>query len=89
MLKAYRSSAWRAYRWARRIAVSVVGFTVVLIGLLMIALPGPAVVVIPIGLAILGLEYAWARRWLRKAREESARAMNSIGGKFGRGSRRS
>jgi tellurite resistance protein TerC len=31
-------------------------------------LPGPAFIVIPIGLAILASEYAWARRWLRKVR---------------------
>jgi tellurite resistance protein TerC len=59
-----------AYRLARRIAISVVGFTVLLIGIAMIALPGPAIIVIPIGLGILGLEYAWARRWLLKVKEK-------------------
>ena len=44
-----------AYRLARRIAVSVVGFTVLAIGIAMIALPGPAFIVIPAGLGILGL----------------------------------
>jgi tellurite resistance protein TerC len=54
------------YKWARRIAVSVIGGTVILIGVAMIVLPGPAMVVIPLGLGILGLEFAWARRWLAK-----------------------
>lgn len=60
------------YRWARRIAVAVVGGTVLLIGIALIVLPGPAFVVIPLGLAILGAEFAWARHWLRKVRQRSA-----------------
>ncbi len=60
------------YRWARRIAISVVGGTVLAIGVAMIVLPGPALVVIPLGLAILGVEYAWARRWLRKVKARTA-----------------
>ena len=53
------------YKWARRIVITVTGFTVLLVGLAMIVLPGPAFVVIPAGLAILGLEFAWARYSLR------------------------
>lgn len=52
----------------RRVIVSVVGATVLLIGVALLVLPGPAFVVIPVGLAILATEYAWARRWLRKVR---------------------
>ena len=52
----------------RRVIVSVVGATVVVIGIALLVLPGPAFVVIPVGLAILATEYAWARRWLRKVR---------------------
>jgi len=50
----------------RRIIVSIVGGTVVLIGCALLVLPGPAFVVIPVGLGILGVEFVWARRWLRK-----------------------
>ena len=57
------------YKAARRIAVLVVGSTVVLLGIVMLVTPGPGLVVIPIGLAILGAEFAWARIWLRKVRE--------------------
>ncbi len=64
------------YRWARRIAVTVVGGTVLLVGLALIVLPGPAFVVIPVGLAILGLEFAWARLWLRKVKERSTQVVN-------------
>ena len=53
----------------KRVVVSVVGATVLLIGVALLILPGPAFIVIPVGLAILATEYAWARRWLKKARQ--------------------
>ncbi len=52
----------------KRIAVTVVGGTVLALGIALIVLPGPAFIVIPAGLAILAVEFAWARRWLNKAR---------------------
>jgi uncharacterized protein (TIGR02611 family) len=52
----------------RRIIVAVVGATVLLIGIALLVLPGPAFIVIPIGLAILATEFAWARHWLNKVR---------------------
>jgi len=64
---------WRTihvtYKVARRIVVGVVGATVVVLGMVMIVTPGPALVVIPVGLAILSIEFTWARLWLRKLRE--------------------
>lgn len=65
------------YRWARRIAVAIVGASVVIVGVAMIFLPGPAILVIPAGLAILGLEFAWARHWLRLIRERTSDALTS------------
>lgn len=56
------------YKMVRRIVIGVVGATVLLLGVIMIVTPGPAIVLIPAGLAILGLEFAWARYWLRRAR---------------------
>ena len=64
------------YKWARRIAVALVGGTVLAIGVALIVLPGPALVVIPLGLAILGVEFAWARAWLRKVKERSGDFVN-------------
>lgn len=55
-----------ALRFAKRIAITVIGSTVVLIGVVMIVTPGPAILVIPAGLGILAIEFAWARRWLRR-----------------------
>lgn len=55
-------------RHARRLIVAVVGLTVLLFGLALVVLPGPAFVVIPLGLAILAAEFAWARSLLRRVR---------------------
>jgi tellurite resistance protein TerC len=55
---------------AKKIIVGVIGFTVLLFGIALLVLPGPAFVVIPIGLAILASEFAWARRILKKVKKE-------------------
>ena len=55
-------------RHARKLVVAVVGGSVVLVGIAMLGLPGPAILVIPLGLAILATEFLWARRWLKRAR---------------------
>ena len=55
----------------------IAGFTVLLAGIAMLLLPGPAFVVIPIGLAILSLEFAWAGRLLEKALEQAEKAQES------------
>ncbi len=59
----------RTYKAARRLVVAVVGATVLLIGVIMLVTPGPAIVVIPVGLAILSIEFAWARLWLKRMRQ--------------------
>ncbi len=67
-------------RVARRIVIATIGGTVVLIGVAVLVLPGPAVVVIPLGLAILATEFVWARRWLRKLKRMIPK-MNGNGAK--------
>lgn len=52
----------------KRMVVMVGGGTVLALGVAMILLPGPAILMIPVGLGILAIEFAWARRWLRAAR---------------------
>jgi tellurite resistance protein TerC len=52
----------------RRTIVGTLGGLVLLVGVALIFLPGPAFVVIPLGLAILATEFAWARHYLLKAR---------------------
>jgi uncharacterized protein (TIGR02611 family) len=62
-----------SFGWLRRAVVAVIGFTVLLIGLAMVVLPGPAVIVIPLGLAILATEFVWAKRLLERAKATIAR----------------
>lgn len=52
----------------KRLLVTVFGGTILGIGLLLLVLPGPAFLVIPLGLAVLATEYVWARRWLKRAK---------------------
>lgn len=52
----------------RKLAIALSGGSVVLVGIAMLVLPGPAILVIPLGLAILATEFLWARRWLKRAR---------------------
>jgi tellurite resistance protein TerC len=66
------------YRWAKRLAIAVVGGSVVLVGIAMIVLPGPAIVVIPMGLGILSLEFAWAKRWLDTIKARTSSVANSL-----------
>lgn len=47
----------------------VIGFTVLGVGIVLLILPGPAIVVIPIGLAILATELAWAKRMQKRVRD--------------------
>ena len=57
-----------------RVMFAVAGGTVTLAGLVMFVTPGPALVVIPIGLAMLALEFAWAERLLEHAVERAEAA---------------
>jgi len=66
------STTTSALRLARKVVVAVIGASVLAIGIALIVLPGPAVLVIPLGLAILGTEFLWARRLLRRVRKGMA-----------------
>lgn len=55
-------------RKARQLVVAVIGITVVIIGIIMIFTPGPAIVVIPLGLGILATEFVWARTLLHQVK---------------------
>jgi uncharacterized protein (TIGR02611 family) len=68
-----RKSLMLSLKFVRRLVIGVVGFTILLIGIALIVLPGPAFVVIPLGLAILATEFVWARTLLQKARAKLVR----------------
>jgi tellurite resistance protein TerC len=73
-----RDSLILTLQQARRVIKIVIGFTVLLIGLLMLALPGPAVVVIPIGLGILATEFVWAKNMLKRFKDGANNLKNTI-----------
>jgi uncharacterized protein (TIGR02611 family) len=60
--KFLRSDRWRQ---VRKIAVLILGGLIVLAGIVMLVLPGPAFLVIPAGFALIATEHKWARRWGR------------------------
>jgi tellurite resistance protein TerC len=60
----------------RKLVVAVIGGTVLLLGIALIVLPGPAFIVIPVGLAILATEFAWARHTLKRTRDFVSRRKN-------------
>jgi uncharacterized protein (TIGR02611 family) len=53
----------------KKTLVALAGGSLLLAGLAMLVLPGPAFLVIPAALAILAIEFVWARRWLAWLRE--------------------
>jgi hypothetical protein len=57
----------------RRLIIAVIGFTVLAVGVALLVLPGPAILVIPAGLGILSIEFAWARNLLKKMKEKMSR----------------
>src|SRR5256885_16319806 len=65
-------------RNAKRTAVTVVGFAVVLIGVALIPLPGPGWLIVFGGLAILATEYVWAQRLLNYAKRKAVSAKNAV-----------
>lgn len=67
----------QSLRHARRLVIAVVGVTVLLIGIALLVLPGPAFIVIPLGLAILAIEFAWARRLLKRVRRGISNSLRS------------
>jgi uncharacterized protein (TIGR02611 family) len=62
----------------KRIAVSIIGFTLVALGLVLLVLPGPGLLVVAAGFAVLATEYAWARRALDETKRRTSRAARRL-----------
>ena len=67
-------------RSARRVVITLVGLALLAVGVVMMVTPGPGIVAIVIGLAVLATEYAWARSALVKAKEQAASSKAKAGG---------
>ena len=69
------------FKQIKRFFILLIGGTITLIGVVLIVLPGPAFIVIPIGLSILATEFIWARKILDKVKDRIQRSKDSFGKK--------
>ena len=60
------------YRQIKRLAIFLIGISIVLIGCILVFTPGPAIIVIPIGLAVFATEFIWAKKLLKKFKETTS-----------------
>jgi uncharacterized protein (TIGR02611 family) len=63
---------------AKRLITVVMGFTVVLVGIIMLVTPGPGIVAILLGLAMLGTEFVWARKLMKRFNHHANNVKNSF-----------
>ena len=60
------------YKQIRKLVIFLIGISIVLIGCVLFFTPGPAIIVIPVGLAVLATEFIWAKRLLKKFKETTS-----------------
>jgi uncharacterized protein (TIGR02611 family) len=60
----------KSLRQVKKLVIAVIGFTVLAVGLVMVVLPGPALVVIPVALGILATEFVWAKNLINKVKSK-------------------
>ena len=65
------------WRSGKRASVFVLGVALLTVGLIMFVTPGPGIVLVVAGLAVLATEFAWAEHLLDKAKKQAARAGQS------------
>jgi uncharacterized protein (TIGR02611 family) len=58
----------RTFKQLKKIVVAIIGFTILLVGIILLVTPGPASLVIPAGLAVLATEFVWADNLLKKVK---------------------
>ena len=68
----------KTVKQAKRVIKIVMGFTVLLLGLIMLVTPGPGIVTIILGLAILGTEFVWAKKLMKRFEKEAVNVKNSF-----------
>lgn len=71
-MPSYRTYARWVLTSGKRIAVTLVGFVLITAGLVMVVLPGPGLLAILAGLAVLATEYAWARHVLQRTKDTTS-----------------
>ncbi|MGH2829824.1 MAG: PGPGW domain-containing protein [Actinomycetota bacterium] len=71
-------------RSSKRVGVSIAGFALLAAGIAMLVFPGPGLLVVVLGFAVLATEYVWARRALDFAKDKAKKARRRAGGLFRR-----
>jgi uncharacterized protein (TIGR02611 family) len=71
--------ALKTLKQVKRLVIGLIGFTVLVIGVAMIVLPGPAFIVIPIGLGILATEFMWAKSLLSTVKQRIEKSRKGKG----------
>jgi len=66
------------YKVAKRIVIGIVGGTVLIMGIIMMVTPGPGIAGILLGLGILGVEFAWARIWLKRIKAKGQDVLHAL-----------
>ncbi len=66
----------------RKTLITLIGGALTLLGMVLIIMPGPAWLLLPIGLAVLSLEYHWAKRWLKKSQVYMTRSARYLDNKI-------
>ncbi|MFA5890310.1 MAG: PGPGW domain-containing protein [Actinomycetota bacterium] len=69
----FKAIMWFVGRSTKRVVVTIVGAVLLVAGLVMIVTPGPGMLLVVAGLAVLGTEYLWARRFLARAKQQTAK----------------
>ena len=66
----------RTVEQVRRVFLIIAGFTLLLVGIVMLVTPGPGMVVILLGLGLLAAEFVWARRLIERIKEQGGRLVD-------------
>jgi hypothetical protein len=62
------------WRSSKRAVVFVIGVALLAVGLVMFVTPGPGIVFVVLGLAVLATEFAWAEHLLEQAKRQASKA---------------
>lgn len=65
-------------RAARKAGVTIAGFTIIIVGVILLILPGPGILVILLGLAVLSLEFEWAERHMQLIKSKSRKTLDKV-----------
>lgn len=68
----------KSLQQAKRFFKVLIGFTVLLLGVIMLVTPGPGWVAIALGLALLAGEFMWARRLLDRLKEQGVKVRDAV-----------